>query len=404
MSTKSVIEKALEQGSGILKLAPAWVPRSFCRPAKRLRLHPDDYYPLGLSRGGIDERWFASTTPAENGPGTPEDEGLSYIVLDETGRDRALLIEAVDLLKGGIIGDKLYEKYGKWPMFAKFFDNMGPLPHHIHHNDEYAAKVGASGKPEMYFFPAQYNNYGAEFPFTFFGFNPEVTKEQVKQALMDFVKGDNKLLNMSRAFKLTLDTGWDVPPGIMHAPGSLCTYEPQFASDVYAMYQSVLYFEHAVPEELLWKNCPEDKIGDFDYLIEVIDWEKNMDPNFTINRFMAPKPAGDRDEMLAAGYLDEWICYKCESANAKRLTVMPGKTVTVREKSAYGLVAVQGYGSIGRFPLETPTLIRYGELTNDEYFVTEDAAKNGVTFTNHSTTEPLVILKHSSHNPDLVIE
>lgn len=404
MSTKSVIEKALEQGSGILKLAPAWVPRSFCRPAKRLRLHPDDYYPLGLSRGGIDERWFASTTPAENGPGTPEDEGLSYIVLDETGRERALLIEAVDLLKGGIIGDKLYEKYGKWPMFAKFFDNMGPLPHHIHHNDEYAAKVGASGKPEMYFFPAQYNNYGAEFPFTFFGFNPEVTKEQVKQALMDFVKGDNKLLNMSRAFKLTLDTGWDVPPGIMHAPGSLCTYEPQFASDVYAMYQSVLYFEHAVPEELLWKNCPEDKIGDFDYLIEVIDWEKNMDPNFTINRFMAPKPAGDRDEMLAAGYLDEWICYKCESANAKRLTVMPGKTVTVREKSAYGLVAVQGYGSIGSFPLETPTLIRYGELTNDEYFVTEDAAKNGVTFTNHSTTEPLVILKHSSHNPDLVIE
>ena len=404
MSTKSVIEKALEQGSGILKLAPAWVPRSFCRPAKRLRLHPDDYYPLGLSRGGIDERWFASTTPAENGPGTPEDEGLSYIVLDETGRDRALLIEAVDLLKGGIIGDKLYEKYGKWPMFAKFFDNMGPLPHHIHHNDEYAAKVGASGKPEMYFFPAQYNNYGAEFPFTFFGFNPEVTKEQVKQALMDFVKGDNKLLNMSRAFKLTLDTGWDVPPGIMHAPGSLCTYEPQFASDVYAMYQSVLYFEHAVPEELLWKNCPEDKIGDFDYLIEVIDWEKNMDPNFTINRFMAPKPAGDRDEMLAAGYLDEWICYKCESANAKRLTVMPGKTVTIREKSAYGLVAVQCYGSIGSFPLETPTLIRYGELTNDEYFVTEDAAKNGVTFTNHSTTEPLVILKHSSHNPDLVIE
>lgn len=404
MSTKSVIEKALEQGSGILKLAPAWVPRSFCRPAKRLRLHPDDYYPLGLSRGGIDERWFASTTPAENGPGTPEDEGLSYIVLDETGKERALLIEAVDLLKGGIIGDKLYEKYGKWPMFAKFFDNMGPLPHHIHHNDEYAAKVGASGKPEMYFFPAQYNNYGAEFPFTFFGFNPEVTKEQVKQALMDFVKGDNKLLNMSRAFKLTLDTGWDVPPGIMHAPGSLCTYEPQFASDVYAMYQSVLYFEHAVPEELLWKNCPEDKIGDFDYLIEVIDWEKNMDPNFTINRFMAPKPAGDRDEMLAAGYLDEWICYKCESANAKRLTVMPGKTVTIREKSAYGLVAVQGYGSIGRFPLETPTLIRYGELTNDEYFVTEDAAKNGVTFTNRSTTEPLVILKHSSHNPDLVIE
>ena len=52
--------------------APAWVARSFCRPGRRLKLHPDDYFVLG-TRGGIDERWFASTTWAENGPGTPED-------------------------------------------------------------------------------------------------------------------------------------------------------------------------------------------------------------------------------------------------------------------------------------------------------------------------------------------
>lgn len=37
----------------------------------------------------------------------------------------------------------------------------GPLPHHIHHRDEQAARVGQSGKPEMYFFPAQLNNHGA---------------------------------------------------------------------------------------------------------------------------------------------------------------------------------------------------------------------------------------------------
>lgn len=70
----------LEEGKGILRLAPTWVPRSFCRPAKRIKLHPDDYYVLGLERGGIDERWLSSATPADNGPGTPEDEGLSYAV------------------------------------------------------------------------------------------------------------------------------------------------------------------------------------------------------------------------------------------------------------------------------------------------------------------------------------
>ena len=262
MSNLSLGQKALEQGNGILRLAPTWVPRSFCRPGKRIKLHPDDYYILGLERGGIDERWLASTTPADNGPDTPPDEGMSYVVVDKDGKEKVLLKDIVDELKGEIIGDALWNKYHRWPIFSKFFDNAGPLPHHIHHRDEHAARVDQSGKPEMYFFPAQLNNYGGEYPFTFFGLNPEVTKDEIRECLANFTKGDNKILDLSRAYKLTLDTGWDVPPGILHAPGSLCTYEPQFASDVYAMYQSVLYGGQCVPESLLWKNCPPEEIGD----------------------------------------------------------------------------------------------------------------------------------------------
>ena len=32
-------------------------------------------------------------------------------------------------LKGEIIGDDLWNKYHKWPMFSKFFDNLGTLKH-----------------------------------------------------------------------------------------------------------------------------------------------------------------------------------------------------------------------------------------------------------------------------------
>lgn len=127
----------LEEGKGILRLAPTWVPRSFCRPAKRIKLHPDDYYVLGLERGGIDERWLSSATPADNGPGTPEDEGLSYAV-SRDGKSRILLCDAVDVLKGALVGEALWKKYQRWPMFSKFFDNQGPLPHHIHHREEHA--------------------------------------------------------------------------------------------------------------------------------------------------------------------------------------------------------------------------------------------------------------------------
>lgn len=397
--SRRIIEQALEQGKGVMRLAPNWVPRAFCRPGRRLRLHPDDYFALGLERGGIDERWFSSTTSADNGPGTPENQGLSFVVTQD-GKEQARLIDAVSEFKGEIIGEALYQKYGRWPIYSKFFDNKGPLPHHIHHNDFYAAKVGESGKPEMYFFPAQYNNYGAEFPFTFFGFNPGTTKAQVRDALAAFTKGDNKLLTLSRAYAIDVDTGWDVPPGVMHAPASMCTYEPQFASDVYAMYQSVLYFDHTVGEDLLWKNCPADKVGDFDYLVEVMDWDLNLDPNFAANRFMRPLPTCGEEQVEAQGYREEWICYKCDKVGAKRLTILPGRAVEFKDKVAFGLICLQGYGTINGQEINSPTMIRFGQLTNDEFFVVEKAAKAGVKFVNPSSTQPLVVLCHFAEHPD----
>lgn len=403
MENKALAQELLQEGNGVLRLAPAWVPRSFCRPGRRLKLHPDDYYALGLERGGIDERWFASTTHAENGPETPADEGLSYVV-SKDGSKKMLLKDMVELLQEQIIGSYLWDKYGRWPAYSKFFDNQGPLPHHIHHRNEHAALTGQLGKPEMYFFPAQMNNYRAERAETYFGLNPGTTREDLKKSLMNFTKGDNKILELSRAYKLEVDTGYDVPAGVLHAPGTLCTYEPQFASDVFAMYQSVLWGDHAVPENLLWKDTPEDKLGDFDHLVDILDWEKNVDPEFHKHYFMAPKPVRPVEEMEKEGYIEEWICYKCPLASAKRLTVLPGQTVTIHDGAAYGLIMLQGHGTLNQWTLETPTQIRFGQLTNDEYFVTEDAAKKGVTIHNTSNCDPIVMLKHFSENPDLIIE
>ena len=46
-------------------------------------------------------------------------------------------------------------------------------------------------------------------------------------------------------------------------------------------------------------------------------------------------------------------------------------------------------------------MIRYGGLTNDEFFVTQSASERGVRITNTSDCEDIVILKHFSENPDL---
>jgi len=404
MDNQTLAQKALEQGKGILRLAPTWVPRSFCVPGRRIKLHPDDYYVLGGQRGGIDERWLSSTTPAKNGPLTGEHEGLSKVVYTEGGKtEQFLLKDAVDSLKGKLIGDRLWNEYGSWPMYSKFFDNMGPLPHHVHQNDEKAALIGQKGKPEAYYFPPQLNNHGGDYPYTFFGIEPGTTKEQIRECLVNFTKGDNKITNYSSAYRLEPGTGWDVPPGLLHAPGSLCTYEPQKASDVFAMYQSLVN-EAIIPEELLWNGSPKELVGDYDSLIDNLDWELNVDPNMMANRFMAPKPVRSVDEMRSQGYSENWVCYLSNDFSAKELTVFPGQTVVIKDSAAYGIIVMQGHGTMGIWNIETPALIRYGQLTNDEFFISEDAAKEGVKITNPSTSDPIVMLKHfGPANPDMVL-
>ena len=67
-------------------------------PGGRLKLDPRDIYILGGHRGGIDERWFSSTTKAANGPLTAPDEGLSYI---EFQGKKVLFKEAIDTAGAG---------------------------------------------------------------------------------------------------------------------------------------------------------------------------------------------------------------------------------------------------------------------------------------------------------------
>jgi hypothetical protein len=389
---------AFEQGEGILRLAPNWVPRSFCIPGKRIKLHPADLYAYGAHRGGIDERWFSSTTKADNGPLTTPDEGLSQVVYGDAQKPQEVLLkDLVAEMGASLIGDELWSKYHGWPMYSKFFDNKGPLPHHLHQMQEHAGRVGAEQKPEHYYFPAQVNNYGADFPHTFFGLEPGTTKEQVRHCLEIWDEGDNHITDLSKAYRLQVGTGWYVPAGILHAPGSLCTYEPQWASDVFAMFQS-LVSEVPIDWSLLVKNVPEELSHDLDYIVSMIDWDNNTRPDFKDAYFREPVPVRPMDEMADTGYIEKWIVYGNDYIAAKELTVLPGRSVTIRDSGPYGMIMLQGHGTLGVWPIETPTLLRFGQLSNDEYYVSCQAAAEGVKITNPSTTDPIVMLKHFGPN------
>lgn len=237
MSNLDLLNQALSEGAGIVRLAPCWVPRSFLMPGGRLKLDPRDLYALGAHRGGIDERWFSSTTNAANGHGMPQDEGLSYI--DVHGK-RVLLREAIDTIGDRFLGSAVMAREGGWNLLCKFFDNLGPIPHHMHQSDEFARRVGQKGKPEAYYFPPQYNFKDNNFPYTFMGLEPGTTQDDIRRCLERWNEGDNGILYHSKAYRLQPGTGWQIDAGILHAPGSLVTYEPQVNSDVFGMFQSLV--------------------------------------------------------------------------------------------------------------------------------------------------------------------
>jgi hypothetical protein len=307
--------------------------------------------------------------------------------------DRFTLRDACAASPERLLGPDLAGRYGRWPVLCKLLDYADPVPLHIHQNSAQAALVGQEAKPEAYYFPPQMNTVRGGFPYTFFGLEPGTTKAEVRRCLEAWDRGDNGILDLSRAYRLKPGTGWLVPPCILHAPGTLVTYEPQWGSDVFAMYQSMVG-DRAVSRELLVKDVPPGKKEDLDYLVEQLDWEGNLNPHFKQTHYREPLTAAGG---AAEGFEDRRVVYGRIGGealfSARELTVRPGGRAVLKDGAASGLIAVQGHGRIGGLPLATPAQIRFGELAEDEVFISHEAASRGVEVVN-AGAEPLVTLRY----------
>ena len=182
----AAIKQTLSASGGILRLAPTWVPRSFLMPGRRLKLHPHDLYALGASAA-------ASTNAGSPRPRPPPTKGprpmRGSATSSTTAQRTFTLREAIAADGEALIGPDLWKKYQRWPVYSKFFDNLGPIPHHMHQSNAQAALVGQQGKPESYYFPPQLNYTGNNFPYTFFGLEPGTTKADIRRCLERWNKG-----------------------------------------------------------------------------------------------------------------------------------------------------------------------------------------------------------------------
>jgi len=391
---KTEIRKLFEAGDGVFKLIPAFVSKNFNLPGRRLKLHPNDYYYYGMKAGAIVERWFCSIYRTRNHNPERADEGMSY-VCGFAGK-RFLFADAVRELKAELVGESIQQQYGTWPVFAKFFDYENPLFFHFHPDAAVAERVGCSAKPECYYFPPQLNSHVGSRPSTYFGFDPKVTKSEIHKRLQHFGDYDTHILTLSKAYALELGTGWYVPAGVLHAPGSLLTYEPQWGADLNCVFENVVCGE-VYSTDYLNDICPPDEVNKVDYIMNTVDWEKNFDPDFKEHYFRPPLKLPHKDKNLT----EHWVCYGNDYLAAKEVTIAPKGSVTLIDHAAYGCVIIQGFGKFGVYEAEAVTMMRVGEATADEFFVSKNSAEKGIKIINNSTIEPMVILQH--FGPDICL-
>ena len=185
------------------------------------------------------------------------------------------------------------------------------------------------------------------------------------------------------------------PAGLLHAPASAVTYEIQWGTDTFAMFQSVLQDGTIIPWELVIKNVPEDRKTDLDFIVSLIDWDANTLPNFKQTYFRPPQTA--RGDVESDGFVDKWVVYGLAAGedvfSARELTLAPGAEVEIKDGCASGVLVVQGAGTVGEWKCEGRSYIRFDELTFDEFFVTAEAAATGVLIRNEGVG-PMVLLRH----------
>lgn len=379
VSTRRVqLEETLSSGGGILRLQPTWVGRDFIPAGRRLGM-PEDFYDLG-ERGEVCERWLGSTTKADNRVGPP-DEGLSYVSLGET--ERMTLLEAVSTAPTDIMGADYAAEHHGLGRLAKIFDYADRLPLHLHHREEHAALVGAHSKDEAYYFPPGVD-MGAH-PETFLGVHPYVAEKGNHELLLPYLEDwdSDLILSHSPAYLQVPEEGFLVPSGVLHAPGSALTIELQEDSDVFAMLQA-LNAGKIISKELLWKDVrPEDREREGErFILELIDWGANGDPDFFQNHHLVPLLI---DDSVQEGGEEYWLFYGSPKFSGKKLVVRPGSTYRSFDNGVYNILVWKGTGTYGGHRIEG------GNPGFDELLVVHDRAVDGVEVVNDGTEDLLVI-------------
>ena len=138
------------------------------------------------------------------------------------------------------------------------------------------------------------------------GLEPGTTKADVRTCLENWNKGDNGILDLSKAYRLKRGTGWLIPAGRAARPRLAVHLRAAVGLATCSACTSRWSKAAKCPGRCWSRTCPKDKHQDLDFIIEQLDWEKNVDPHFKEHNYLEPIVDKARS---GPGYTDRWIVY-----------------------------------------------------------------------------------------------
>jgi len=352
---EDLLRKELDATGGILRLISSFVARTSYPGMGRLGLK--DCY-VGPERGWICERWLASSVEAVN-PVKVEDEGLSFISFTQ-GSGKLSLRDALQINPGRMLGDKYAREHdNRFGVLTKVLDIGKPIPWHIHAREEDAKRYwNMNGKEEAYYFLDTENR--GPLPYSHIAVHTYVTEDDLIPILKRW--NDDKVLDLSPAYRLNIGEGFHIFPGVPHAPGTALTLEAQEESDVYNMLQAVCEGRR-IPKDDMLRGLPNEEA-----VAELIDWKRSRDPLFYRKYHTVPTKI-DEPENEGKG-VEHWVFNPNRTRKfcGKEVRVSPRHAIESVEKGAYTVFVWKGQGKIG------VVKVQGGDPNMDELFVSAETA------------------------------
>ncbi|MFO0976368.1 MAG: hypothetical protein U0996_08210 [Planctomycetaceae bacterium] len=394
----SVLDSCLTKNGGVLPLLHRYAGRTFCTPGKRLRLDARSYYPDYMGGTGLDELWMCCTVPIVTGvidtrtKKAPFREGEAH-VLTADGQ----VISLQDLISANpatVIGDKVTalskQLFGNitWPIVSKKFDNLNPIPHHLHWSKWEVYDINSYDNPGVS--PSHYHT-------TAMGLYPFVTKDQFLACMKRFGQGEyNGVRHLSPHVMMKLDDGFVMPNGVLHSPTNLCTHELHVTMDEHFLAEDLTLDGRIGAKDAFYAcrevDYPKAHHEDWEYLVQKFDFAANQDPEFVLKN---SRPAIPATEFKSAGVDAKWIVYGNFLGDQKcsilRLIVSPGAKTTFRPECPTMFHTNGGSGRVGKLDVRYHQNMILGQIYPEIGFITQAALANGGVEIENTGTEPLVL-------------